>query len=102
MEDESRVCAGCGGQIKRPGRADQRYHDAGCRMRAKRARDLASTPLGPRPPLRPQIERTTMDLRRVVERLEGLAEDDRFRKAVAYDRPQLAALADRIRKAVTT
>lgn len=99
MSDVPRLCEGCGGPINRPGRADQRYHGAGCRMRAMRAREITQTPRGPRRPLRPHIARATNDLRRAVERIERLALDDRFHKAVDHDRALLTNLADRINKA---
>jgi hypothetical protein len=67
-----------------------------------RAREAARKPRGPRRPLAPQIAKATQDLRRAVDRIERLATDDRFAKAVARDRVELAYLVDRLTEAVTT
>lgn len=70
-------------------------------MQAMRARKLAETDRGPRRPLPPQIGKATRELRRVVEQIERLSEDDRFKKSVAHDRELLLSLADRLDRAVT-
>lgn len=72
------TCNTCGREFEAQ-RSDAKYCSTNCRVAAHRK---AHAPEHRRRPLPPQIRYAAFDLEKAVTRLERLAEDDRFKKAV--------------------